>query len=223
MGGIISSYTESKETEFVYESTSGLITERVLRMMYPDEIDANQFPNIQDDGTFLLPPEFSDASLYGAPYLVMQKRRNAIKEFIQRKMQDPRTFWKHFCKTLDIEMNPKPTVVIRVDQDGIIHTDCQNGEANIQIEFDESDEESDKGDKEEKEEEDNIEMYKKPKKEKREKQDKKEKKRLEDLELENLDESEGQKAPENELVDDLDDDFESSSGQKKKSSKNKRI
>lgn len=212
MGGIVSTYTQAKETDFVYDATSGLITERVLRMMYPEEIDANQFPNVQDDGTFMLPPEFSDASLYAAPYLVMQKRRNAVKEFVQRKMKDPQAFWTHFCKTLDIEMNPKPIVVIRVDAEGIIHTDCQNGDAEIRVEFDDSDEESEIS------EENNIEVP--PKKNKKSKESKKDSKEESKKDNEENSGQKSQESLEGELIDDLDDDYESDH-QKKKSNKKK--
>jgi hypothetical protein len=177
MGNVVSTYMQPNEVDHIYESTSSLMTERVLRLMYPDEIDANPFP---DAGNPLLPPELCD--LYPVPSLLMQGRKNVVKAFLQRKMSDPRTFWQHFCKTLDIEMNPKPTVVIRVDKDGMIHTECQNGDAEIKIEFDESDDEvesssdipspSNKFEKKEIDrDEDNIEV---PKKNKTSKKDKKE-------------------------------------------------
>jgi hypothetical protein len=202
MGGVMSAYTQSKETDFIYDATANLMTERVLRMMYPDEIDSNQFPNIQDNGTFLLPPEFTDASsLYGAPYVLIQKRKTAIKAFVHQKLQDPQAFWMHFCKTLDIEMNPKPMVIIRVDQEGMIHTKCENGDAEIRIEFDESDQE----------EEDQEEKMPKKKKEKKPAQKNNSIKEWDDIDYDKDDKDDKDTSHEDQAINDLDDDFESDS------------
>lgn len=220
MGGVLSAYTQSQETDFIYDTTSSLMAERVLRMMYPNEIDSNQFPNSQGNET-RLPPEFTDAtSLYGVPYVLMQKRKTAIKKFVHRKLQDPQAFWMHFCETLDIDMNPKPTVIIRVDQDGMIHTKCENGNAEIRIEFDEDeDEEEDKKPKKKKE--------KKPEQKQEPKPD-----NIDDLEyLKDLDDLEDKDIKtdkddkEDHAIDDLDDEFESESqfnSRKKDSKKGKK-